>query len=168
MAIQTAKRLTFHQDPNFKGGETLVLSDKQIEVHVRAFGLKKDLAFSLMDLSPSFERIERRLYTLSVVPVVSTLLVWAAIIWLRHDNSIPIEVAMLFGVVVTAGMVWYAVRGWRPIEVTIFRDLSGTVLLEIFKPRRGVRAYEDFVAELNGRIRDEQKRTDLPASRLGP
>lgn len=137
------KKLLFEQDRRLSR-DTLKLDGDQLIVSTTVAGLKAEKTIALESFAPNFERKKRVFFSFVFIPMLLAGGMAFAVSKLLSQQMLPRELAIApligFGV-----SLWYVAVGFRPIEVAVFRNKAGVVLIEVYRPKGRRIAYEEFV-----------------------
>ena len=104
-----------------------------------------------------FEVTERRLYVPSVVAMLMLLGMIVVLRWFVDRHLAPGSLVVGLASVPTVVLLWHVVHDLRPVEVSLFRDRIGREVVAIYKPRKQVWVYSEFVSSLSDRIRAKNR-----------
>jgi hypothetical protein len=151
MAVEN---LTFKQDPQL-GWEKFIIQNNDLVIVGESFGLKKEIKIKLSDISPRPQFYSKRLHHRYIIPLLFSAGP-AAIAYYsiqRAELSNPSYLALtLASFAFAMCFVWYAIRGYKPIEACCFIDKNREKLFEIYRPIKSPWIYEDFISNLIKRI----------------
>ena len=142
--------LQFKQDRRLSR-DTLILCGDRLIISTNAAGLKAERTIVLKNLAPDFERKKRVCFSFIIVPLLLVIAMAFAASKLLHQQAVPkdLVVAPLIGLMVA---LWYVAAAFRPVEIAIFRNKAGAILLEVYRPKGRRIAYEEFVSAVVERV----------------
>lgn len=145
--------VVFQQDPQL-GPEKFILRGTSLTI-VGGVGLSRERTIRLADISPDFDRVERRLKRFYLLPVFLAVLS-GAVSWALYVDEISYDVSMWkalgSGVAGLMALVFLLYIRFAPIEAALFRNTRGDLLFEVYRPLKAAYIYDDFVSELVHRI----------------
>lgn len=143
--------LVFQHDRSV-GVEVFTLEAERLVITGNAFGPLREKVFRLTNLSPECEVTYRRLFGLFWVPLICGIGVAIAAWQIATRLSDPLNDLAFIAVGAVPGCIYLAIQGFKPVEVTRFRDKNGNVVFELIETRKTRFKYADFVSELKKRI----------------
>eukprot|EP01035_Chromulina_nebulosa_P060183 gene60183-82342_t len=156
--------IVFQQDPTL-ASETFVLRNAQLIV-VGGVGLEKERTVQLVDISPEWEHDRKRFKRSYLVPsVFAALCAFGG--WKLLSRQDELWVPFFFGLLLTGfAVIFPFMMNFTPVEFCRFRDTSGNILFEIYRPSKAAYKYDEFLEALARRI--EWSRHPSPAPTPAP
>jgi len=137
--------VVFKEDPQI-GSQIFTLKATTLVV-VGGVSLSNEQVINLSDISPDYERIERRFHRLYVVPVFLSVLMGVGTWWISTS-----DISILVGVSAIMALGILLFMRFAPIEGARFLDRRGAIMFELFRPFKAAYAYDEFITALVFRI----------------
>lgn len=143
--------MVFHQDRSV-GVEVFTLEAERLVITANALGTKSGKIVRLTNLSPECEITRRRFGILYGWPLflvgVCSFATWKIADRFNDER----QMFAILPAVCVPGFIYYAMKGFKPLEVTRFCDKNGNMVFELIEAKKKRFAYADFIAELKKRI----------------
>jgi len=146
--------IIYCQDPELSWEKFILKKDKLIIVE-KSMGLTKERMFKLDDLASDCEMTKRRFSGFYIIPLILAGLASLAA-WQLFGRSTFANVLAMLVVTLIPASLWHMIRGLEPIEIARFKDKSGAIVFELYRPRKAAFAYDEFVTALRKGIREGQ------------
>lgn len=143
--------MVFHQDRSV-GVEVFTLEAERVVITTNALGTRSEKIIRLTNLSPECEITRRRFGILYGWPLICAVVFSFASWKIAGLFNDAFQMLVVIPAACVPGFIYYAVRGFKPLEVTRFRDKNGNAAFELVETKKTRFAYADFIAELKKRI----------------
>lgn len=134
------------------GVEKFTLEAERVVITVSVLGTSSEKIFRLTNLSPECEISKRRFGALYLVPLVLAAVFSFATWRIANLSGEEMRLFARFTGWCVPGFLYYAIKGFKPLEVTRFFDKAGGLAFELVETKKTRFKYADFVSELKRRI----------------
>lgn len=148
--------ICYNQDPHFSL-EQFRLNSESIVVSEEIMGLKKEKIFKLIEVCAEPKLSHQRFARFYVIPAILAS-ICIGITWLLFCYVHVFKIVILFFPVILAiAFLWYAILGFKAVEVTTYSDINGSVVFRLYCPRNKSWEYKDFIKILQRNVEAVQR-----------